>query len=64
VPLTIAHIEKPDDCEYLTVAECLRRNAERHRQNALRYLADGKPDYAAGSLAKAKRNLQRADYFS
>lgn len=46
---------------YISVSESIRQNGDRHKANAERYLAEGKPDYAAGSLRKAARNYYKAD---
>lgn len=37
-----------------------RENGDRHKRNAERYLAEGKPEYAAGSMRKAERNYKNA----
>ena len=46
--------------KYLTFAETIRENGERHMANAAKWEAAGKPDYAAGSRRKAGRNFLRA----
>lgn len=58
--LTITIIEPPADCRYMTLAETIRSNGERHQANGDRYMEAGNPDYAAGSYLKAKRNFDRA----
>lgn len=49
------------DTEYLTVAECLRRNGYRHYCNGMKYLEQGMTKHAFGSFAKAQRNYDRAN---
>ncbi len=46
--------------EFRSVADGIADNGDRHVARALQHLADGKADYAAGSLAKALRNYVRA----
>lgn len=42
------------------LAEQHRQDAARHRANAARYMAAGQPEYAVGSMLKARRFEQRA----
>lgn len=49
------------DTEYLTVAECLRRNGYRHYCNGMKYLERGMTKHAFGSFAKAQRNYDQSD---
>lgn len=46
--------------KFLTVAECTRRNGERHLANAVSYASRGMMDYSDGSMRKAARNFARA----
>lgn len=47
--------------KYLTVAECIRQNGERHLANAVSYASRGMMDYSDGSMRKAARNFARAE---
>lgn len=49
--------------KYLRMSEMLRQNGDRHAANAARHAANGRPDYAAGSMRKAERNYARAKAF-
>lgn len=49
--------------EYLTVAECLRRNGYRHYCNGMKYLEQGLPAYARGSFIKAQMHYDKAEMF-
>jgi hypothetical protein len=48
---------------YLTISETIRENGDRHAANARRHMAEGRPEYAAGSMRKAERNWLRAKEF-
>ncbi len=45
---------------YATVTDMIAANGDRHVALALNHFADGKPEHARGSLAKALRNYVRA----
>lgn len=47
--------------EWTSISESYRQNARRHEQRAQMHIADGRPDWARGSLAKAARNVDRAN---
>ena len=47
--------------KYLTVADCLRRNAARHEAKGLWWTEQGMDAHAQGSFRKALRNQRRAD---
>lgn len=47
--------------QYMTLSENIRKNGDRHKANAERYLSQGLPEYAAGSMRKAEKNYKRAD---
>lgn len=53
-------VPMPADCHYMTVAECLWENAQRHVANGNMHLAGGNSDWAWGSYRKALRNAQGA----
>jgi hypothetical protein len=46
---------------YLSVGASFRSNGDRHERKAEYWRAEGKPEYAAGSMRKAERNWKRAD---
>jgi mono/diheme cytochrome c family protein len=49
------------DGKYRSIEQCHRANGDRHAARAKYWLAQGKPDYAEGSMRKARRNWARAD---
>lgn len=59
--ISIQVTNKPSDIEYLTVAECLRRNGYRHYLNGMKYLEQGLTHHARGSFTKAQRNYWRSE---
>lgn len=60
----ILYCEKPDDVRFLTVAQTIWCNGERHLANFNRYTLEGKNHHATGSLRKACRNFTRAKRLS
>lgn len=56
----IMEIDRPPDCRYMTVSECLVANGDRHHRNAENYRAADNEAFAAGSDRKAARNYARA----
>ena len=46
---------------YMSIEECHRSNGDRHAARAEAWIAAGKPEYAAGSMRKARRNWARAE---
>ena len=57
-------IEKPDNCEYLTVEQSIWKNGERHLANSVGYASQGRFGHADGSMRKALRNFSRAKELS
>jgi hypothetical protein len=43
-----------------TASEEVGENGDRHVRNALKHYAEGRPEFAAGSMKKALRNYERA----
>jgi len=58
--IEVFEIKKSDDCRYMTVSECLWENGRRHMRNAGKHLAEGRSEYAVGSMRKAWKNFQRS----
>ena len=52
--------ESAPNYPYVTVAESIHANGVRHMNRAMMHYAEGKPEYAKGSLRKARRNFERA----
>jgi hypothetical protein len=48
---------------YMSIGSAFRNNGDRHARKAEFWLAEGKPEYALGSMCKAVRNWKRADDF-
>lgn len=49
--------------KYLSLAESIKLNGDRHKANAEVYLAKGMLKHAAGSLRKAAKNYERASLY-
>jgi hypothetical protein len=48
---------------YQSIEAFFESNAERHDANAARHIADGRPDYALGSLRKAAKWRAKKSFF-
>ncbi len=48
---------------YMSIADCMIANGDRHLTNAIRHAANGELSYAWGSYQKAKRNWIKARDF-
>jgi len=51
---------EPANYRFLSLQKRALGEAERHRANGDRHMAEGRPDYAAGSYAKAEKFERKA----
>ena len=54
---TFYAIEKPENCCYMSVSECLYEKALMYEARGRAYMAAGNTPYAMGSFAKAMKKL-------